>query len=91
MCGWFRQVAARGREGGLGPGACLLPSHMQEDVTGLRKGRSVCGTGARCRDRGGRRGIRGRKSRCPAERRLPGPLWGVCNGYMLQRFRLPLA
>ena len=78
MCGWFRQVAARGREGGLGPGACLLPSHMQEDVTGLRKGRSVCGTGARCRDRGGRRGIRG-------------PLWGVCNGYMLQRFRLPLA
>lgn len=21
----------------------------------------------------------------------PGPLWGVCNGYMLQRFRLPLA
>lgn len=40
MCGWFRQVAARGREreSGLGPGACLLPSHMQEDVTGLRKG-----------------------------------------------------
>lgn len=38
MCGWFRQVAARGREGGLGPGACLLPSHMQQDVTGLRKG-----------------------------------------------------
>lgn len=38
MCGWFRQVAARGREGGLGPGACLLPSHMQEDVTGQRKG-----------------------------------------------------
>ena len=24
--------------GRLGPGACLLPSHMQEDVTGLRKG-----------------------------------------------------
>lgn len=38
MCGWFRQVAARGREGGLGPGACLLPSHMQQNVTGLRKG-----------------------------------------------------
>lgn len=38
MCGWFRQVAARGREGGLGPGACLLPSHMQQDVTGQRKG-----------------------------------------------------
>lgn len=38
MCGWFRQVAARGREGGLGPGACLLPSHMQQDLTGQRKG-----------------------------------------------------
>ena len=38
MCGWFRQVAARGREGGLGPGACLLPFHMQQNLTGLRKG-----------------------------------------------------
>ena len=38
MCGWFRQVEACRRDGGLGPGACLLPSHMQEDLTGLRKG-----------------------------------------------------
>lgn len=37
MCGWFRQVAARGREGGSGRGM-LLPSHMQQDLTGLRKG-----------------------------------------------------
>lgn len=91
MCGWFRQVAARGREGGLGPGACLLPSHMQQDVTGQRKGPQRLRDGARCRERGARRSSRGRKSRCSAERRLPGPLWGVCNGYMLQRFRLPLA
>lgn len=38
MCDWFRQVEARGSDGGLGPEACLLPSHMQEDLTGLRKG-----------------------------------------------------
>lgn len=39
MCGWFRQVAARGRERERArAGACLLPSHMQQDVTGLRKG-----------------------------------------------------
>ena len=37
MCGWFRQVAARGREAARA-GACLLPSHMQQDVTGQRKG-----------------------------------------------------
>lgn len=27
----------------------------------------------------------------PCGNAAPGPLWGVCNGYMLQRFRLPLA
>lgn len=91
MCDWFRQVEARGRDGGLGPEACLLPSHMQEDLTGLRKGLQRLRDGARCRERGARRSSRGRKSRCSAERRLSGPLWGVCNGYMLQRFRLPLA
>ena len=38
MCGWFRQVAARGREGGSGPGHACCCRHVQEDVTGLRKG-----------------------------------------------------
>lgn len=38
MCDWFRQVEACRRDGGLGPEVCLLPSHMQEDLTGLRKG-----------------------------------------------------
>ncbi len=27
----------------------------------------------------------------PCGNAAPGPLWGVGNGYMLQRFRLPLA
>ena len=27
----------------------------------------------------------------PCGNAAPGPLWGVCNGYMLQKFRLPLA
>lgn len=32
MCGWFRQVAARGREGGLG--ACLQLSSYAGEVDG---------------------------------------------------------
>ena len=91
MCGWFRQVAARGREGGLGPGACLLPSHMQEDVTGQRKGPQRLRDGSALQGWESAGASVAGKSRCPAERRLPGPLWGVGNGYMLQRFRLPLA
>lgn len=42
MCGWFRQVAARGREGGLGPGACLLLS----PCTGGRDGPEERAAGA---------------------------------------------
>lgn len=76
MCGWFRQVAARGREGGLGPGACLLPSHMQQDVTGQRKGPQRLRDGARCRERGARRSSRGREKPLSCGKAAPRPLVG---------------
>lgn len=91
MCGWFRQVAARGREGGSGRGMSAAVSYAggrdgPEERDAASAGRErVAGIGEAAGA-----SVAG-KSRCPAERRLPGPLWGVCNGYMLQRFRLPLA
>lgn len=38
MCDWFRQVEACGEMAGSGPRYVCCRRHVQEDVTGLRKG-----------------------------------------------------